>query len=126
MGSKIGFASLACLCSIICLHVNAVTLRKHQREREDAIHHLFQKLDNDGDGQIQETEARRYIESQVDAAELAHDGTSASEHFMASDGLDNDSTVSEEELHKSLAERLKVRYSYYTTYHSRGLEVDIV
>lgn len=77
--------------------------------RQQALHHLFQSLDKDGDGQIEVSEVLKYIQLRQDSSDLRVDGEQdAAEHFMAIDSNDGDSTVSEQELLRSLASKLSV------------------
>eukprot|EP00892_Ulva_mutabilis_P009229 jgi/Ulvmu1/6679/UM030_0010.1 len=96
---------------LICVAWNTFTGRAsashHDAGRQQALHHLFQSLDKDGDGQIQVDEVLKYIRVRQEASDLRVDGEqAAAEHFMAIDSNDGDSTVSEQELLRSLTHKL--------------------
>lgn len=91
------------------MQISSVGAIPQETGRQEALHHLFQSLDKDGDGQIEVGEVLKYIQVRQDSSDLRVDGEqAAAEHFMAIDSNDGDSTVSEQELLRSLASKLSV------------------
>lgn len=88
-----------------------------QADRQQALHHLFQSLDKDGDGQVEAGEVLKYIQVRQDSSDLRVDGEhDAAQHFMSIDSNDGDATVSEQELLRSLTNKLSVRIALLYVY----------
>ena len=90
-------------------------------KQDSAMHHLFQALDIDGDGQIRSTEAINYFRRHWKGGGDEDGGVaSAGEAFIdAIDTADEGDTVSEAELQRALSSRLQVRFiSHSTGQHS--------
>lgn len=95
--------------ALLSLLLASAQANQHDAGRQQALHHLFQSLDKDGDGQIEVGEVLKYIQIRQEASDLRVDGEqAAAEHFMAIDSNDGDSTVSEQELLRSLTTKLSV------------------
>lgn len=105
------YTMTSCLIAFCLLGMQdfSVAAIPQEKGRQAALHHLFQSLDKDGDGQIEVGEVLKYIQVRQDSSDLRVDGEqAAAEHFMAIDSNDGDSTVSEQELLRSLANKLPV------------------
>lgn len=108
-----GIATHTLLWVAWCLNCVSVEASAQSSGRQKALHHLFQTLDKDGDGQIEVGEVLKYIQVRQKSSDLRVDGEqAAAEHFMAIDSNDGDSTVSEQELLRSLTSKLSVRLSH--------------
>lgn len=101
--------SLLAWCAFPSGLVNAAA--KETARQHSAMHSLFQALDVDGDGQVKSTEALKYLkEHWKDGPGGGAALDEASHAFIeAVDTGDEGETVSEQELSRSLSERLQVR-----------------
>jgi hypothetical protein len=102
---------VAVLCLALLSRAAAGGQARQPGRQHDAMHHLFQALDVDGDGQVKSAEALQYLRDHCTDGMASHGGLdSASQAFIdAVDTADEGQTVSEEELQRALAGRLQVR-----------------
>ena len=88
----------------------------HIARQHDAMETLFQELDDNGDGQIEECEAQKYIDTALGGPEMASfDRINAAKLIAGLDGVDTDATVSVLELERSLALRLRVGFFIFSS-----------
>jgi hypothetical protein len=83
---------------------------QESEKQHSAMHHLFEAIDSDGNGQIQPEEALYFFKEQWNASKSdSSSAVGASKAFMDEvDGQDEGQTVSEAEMQKALSRRLKV------------------
>lgn len=95
----------------VCVGVAGATAAHGAAKQDSAMHHLFQALDIDGDGQIRSAEALKYFQHHWKGGGDDDGGVSgAGKAFIeAIDTADEGDTVSEAELQRALSTRLQVR-----------------
>ena len=79
--------------------------------RDSALESFFGSIDKDGDGQIEPSEARQYIDANFDRSDINLDASKAAQQMSKNlDGSDSDATISKDEVEGHLRRLLKVHH----------------
>ena len=79
--------------------------------RSSALESFFGSIDKDGDGQIEPSEARQYIDANFDRSDFLLDASKAAQQMSRNlDGSDSDATISKDEVEGHLRRLLKVHH----------------
>jgi len=102
-------AWLCLLCNSLCIHSQVLNGAPELKSWNPALEKFFGSIDKDGDGQIEASEAKQYIDANFGESDIHVDASNAAQQMSRNlDGSDSDATISKEEVEGHLRRLLKV------------------
>jgi len=100
---------LCLLCSSFLIYSEGLESGSVTGAWNSALDKFFGSIDKDGDGQIEPSEAKQYIDANFDRSDIHVDASKAAQQMSKNlDGSDSDATISKNEVEGHLRRLLKV------------------